>query len=148
MGLDPARCSAHRLLALGVLALLLLRGVLERFAAARLGQDAGLLDLLIETAQRGLERLVVTDTYFCQVAPPKGRRIADPPHEGDLAREGDLFEHPLEGQQEGIRRLTVEVGRGGALQDHEQVPRLKEAELSAWGDKHQVHRGDQVGGEL
>jgi hypothetical protein len=48
------------------------------------------------------------------VAPPKGSRIADPPHEGDLAREGDLFEHPLEGQQEGIRRLTVEVGRGGA----------------------------------
>jgi len=135
VGLDPARCSAHRLLALGVLALLLLRGVLERFAAARLGQDAGLLDLLIETTKRSLERLVVADTYFCQVAPPKGRRIADPPHEGDLARKGDLFEHPLEGRQQGICRLAVEVGRGGALQDHEKIARLEEAEFSVWGDE-------------
>ena len=148
MGLDPARCSAHRLLALGVLALLLLRGVLERFAAARLGQDAGLLNLLIETAQRGLERLVLADTYFCQVAPPKGRRIADPPHEGDLAREGHLFEHPLKGDQEGIGRLAVEVGRGGALQDHEQAARLEEAEFSVWGDKDEVDRGNQIGGQL
>jgi len=142
VGLDPARCSAHRLLALGVLALLLLRGVLERFATARLGQDAGLLNLLIETTQRSLERLVFADTYFCQVAPPKGRRIADPPHEGDLAREGHLFEHSLKGDQEGIGRLAIEVGGGGALQDHEQAARLEEAELSVWGDKNEVYRSD------
>ena len=146
MGLDPARCSAHRLLALGVLALLLLRGVLKRFATARLGQDAGLLNLLIKTAQRSLERLVLADTYFCQVAPPKGRRIADPPYQGDLAGEGDLFEHPLQRQIEGIGRLAVEVCRGGALQNDEQVSRLKEAELSVGGDEHEVDRCDQVGG--
>jgi len=142
VGLDPARCSAHRLLALGVLALLLLRGVLERFAAARLGQDAGLLDLLIETAQRGLERLVLADTYFCQVAPPKGRRIADPPHEGDLALEGDLLKQRLEGHLEGCDRLAVEVCRGGALQNDEQAPRLEEAELRIRRDQHEVDRSD------
>src|SRR5215831_4215490 len=54
------------LLALGFLALALHARLLVVLAAASLGEDAGLLDLLVEAAQGALERLVLTHTDFCQ----------------------------------------------------------------------------------
>src|SRR5262245_43999761 len=54
------------LLALGFLALPLHARLLVVLAAASLGEDAGLLDLLVEAAQGALERLVLTHSDFCQ----------------------------------------------------------------------------------
>src|SRR5687768_961615 len=52
------------LAALGFLALAPGRGALVVLAAAGLGKDAGLLDLLVEAAEGGLERLTVADDHF------------------------------------------------------------------------------------
>src|SRR5438874_13688312 len=54
------------LLALRFLALALHARLLVVLAAASLGEDAGLLDLLVEAAQGALERLVLTHSDFCQ----------------------------------------------------------------------------------
>src|SRR4051795_4955792 len=54
------------LLALRFLALALHARLLVVLAAASLGEDAGLLDLLVEAAQCALERLVLTHSDFCQ----------------------------------------------------------------------------------
>src|SRR4026208_170426 len=54
------------LLALRFLALPLHARLLVVLAAASLGEDAGLLDLLVEAAKGALERLVLTHSDFCQ----------------------------------------------------------------------------------
>ena len=54
------------LLALRFLALALHARLLVVLAAASLGEDAALLDLLVEAAQGALEGLVLTDSDFCQ----------------------------------------------------------------------------------
>ena len=51
---------------LGFLALATCRGALVELAAAGFCEDAGLLDLLVETAKGGLERLAITDDHFRQ----------------------------------------------------------------------------------
>ncbi len=66
----PAGRSALRrssvLLALCFLALALHAGLLVVLASASLGEDARLLDLLVEAAQGAFERLVLTNSDFCQ----------------------------------------------------------------------------------
>src|SRR4051794_19996934 len=66
----PSARSALRrsrvLLALRFLALPLHARLLVVLAAAGLGEDAGLLDLLVEAAEGALERLVLTYSNFCQ----------------------------------------------------------------------------------
>src|SRR4051794_22013837 len=66
----PSGRSALRrsrvLLALCFLALPLHARLLVVLAAAGLGEDAGLLDLLVEAAEGALERLVLTHSNFCQ----------------------------------------------------------------------------------
>src|SRR6185369_15763964 len=66
----PSARSALRrsrvLLALRFLALPLHARLLVVLATAGLGEDAGLLDLLVEAAQGALERLVLTHSNFCQ----------------------------------------------------------------------------------
>src|SRR5215212_6722332 len=66
----PSSRSALRrpcvLLALRFLALPLHARLLVVLAAASLGEDAGLLDLLVEAAQGAFERLVLTHSDFCQ----------------------------------------------------------------------------------
>src|SRR5436190_4064439 len=54
------------LLALRFLALALHARLLVMLAATSLGEDAGLLDLLVEAAQGAFERLVLTHSDFCQ----------------------------------------------------------------------------------
>src|SRR3954449_8817007 len=54
------------LLALRFLALPLHARLLVMLAAASLGEDAALLDLLVEATQGAFERLVLTHTDFCQ----------------------------------------------------------------------------------
>src|ERR671936_2941344 len=54
------------LLALRFLALPLHARLLVVLAPAGLGEDAGLLDLLVEAAEGALERLVLTHSDFCQ----------------------------------------------------------------------------------
>src|SRR5262245_9048874 len=54
------------LLALRFLALPLHARLLVVLAPASLGEDAGLLDLLVEAAEGALERLVLTHSDFCQ----------------------------------------------------------------------------------
>src|SRR6266542_446731 len=51
---------------LGFLALATGGGTLVELAAAGLREDPGLLDLLVETAKGGLERLAITDDHFRQ----------------------------------------------------------------------------------
>ena len=51
---------------LGFLALATGGGALVELAAAGLREDPGLLDLLVETAKGGLERLAITDDHFRQ----------------------------------------------------------------------------------
>src|SRR3990170_535860 len=69
-GCTPAGRSALRrtgvLLALCFLALPLHAGLLVVLATASLGEDATLLDLLVEAAQGAFERLVLTNSDFCQ----------------------------------------------------------------------------------
>src|SRR5512146_2271392 len=70
-GVDPRRSISalgrpRVLLALRFLALALHAWLLVVLASARLGEDAGLLDLLVEAAQGGLDRLVLTNSDFCQ----------------------------------------------------------------------------------
>src|SRR5215217_2807702 len=66
----PSARSALRrscvLLALRFLALPLHARLLVVLAPASLGEDAGLLDLLVEAAEGALERLVLTHSDFCQ----------------------------------------------------------------------------------
>src|SRR5690349_21103370 len=66
----PSARSALRrsrvLLALRFLALPLHARLLVVLASASLGEDAGLLDLLVEAAEGALERLVLTHSDFCQ----------------------------------------------------------------------------------
>src|SRR5687767_7860987 len=65
----PSRSALRRsrvLLALRFLALPLHARLLVVLAAASLGEDAGLLDLLVEAAEGALERLVLTHSDFCQ----------------------------------------------------------------------------------
>src|SRR6185503_13860796 len=54
------------LLALRFLALPLHARLLVVLATASLGEDAGLLDFLVEAAKGALERLVLTHSDFCQ----------------------------------------------------------------------------------
>src|SRR5580765_2180126 len=54
------------LLALRFLPLPLHARLLVVLASASLGEDAGLLDLLVEAAEGALERLVLTHSDFCQ----------------------------------------------------------------------------------
>src|SRR2546426_6148034 len=54
------------LLTLRFLALPLHARLLVMLAAASLGEDAGLLDLLVEATQGAFERLVLTHSDFCQ----------------------------------------------------------------------------------
>src|SRR5258706_11500607 len=67
---ERAFSSADRgsgvLLALRFLALALHARLLVVLATASLGEDAGLLDLLVEAAQGAFERLVLTHSDFCQ----------------------------------------------------------------------------------
>jgi hypothetical protein len=69
-GSSGAFSSADRgsgvLLALRFLALALHARLLVVLASASLGEDAGLLDLLVEAAQGAFERLVLTHSDFCQ----------------------------------------------------------------------------------
>src|SRR5204862_3782627 len=69
-GASPVLGSALRrpcvLLALRFLALPLHARLLVVLAPASLGEDAGLLDLLVEAAEGALERLVLTHSDFCQ----------------------------------------------------------------------------------
>jgi len=51
---------------LGFLALATCGGALVELAAAGFREDPGLLDLLVETAKGGLERLAITDDHFRQ----------------------------------------------------------------------------------
>ena len=56
-------------------------GALVKLSAAGLGEDPGLLDLLVETAKRGLEGLTLADDHFRQrslVTPPSIRKEAGP----------------------------------------------------------------------
>src|SRR6478736_1144545 len=66
----PSAVSALRrpcvLLALRFLALPLHARLLVVLAPASLGEDAGLLDLLVEAAEGAFERLVLTHSDFCQ----------------------------------------------------------------------------------
>src|SRR3970282_1185984 len=68
---QPSGRSALRrsgvLLALGFLALALHAGLLVVLAAASLGKDSRLLDLLVEATQGALERLVFANSDFCQL---------------------------------------------------------------------------------
>src|SRR3990170_4719787 len=57
---------AGGLLALRFLALALHARLLVVLATASLGEDAALLDLLVEAPQRALEGLVLPDSDFCQ----------------------------------------------------------------------------------
>src|SRR5206468_10012223 len=66
------------LLALGFLALALHARLLVVLAPASLGEDAALLDLLVEAAQGAFERLVLTHSDFCQsrfTSPGQGSRM-------------------------------------------------------------------------
>src|ERR1700704_6865264 len=63
---DLALLRAGGLLALGFLALALHARLLVMLAAACLGEDPALLDLLVESAERALEGLVLTHSDFCQ----------------------------------------------------------------------------------
>src|SRR5450759_3622243 len=66
---DPGGSAVARarvLLALCFLPLPLHRGLLVMLASASLGEDATLLDLLVEAAERALERLVLTHSDFGQ----------------------------------------------------------------------------------
>src|SRR5580765_8071646 len=67
---SPEIGSADRgsgvLLALRFLALALHARLLVVLASASLGEDAGLLDLLVEAAQGAFERLVLTHSDLCQ----------------------------------------------------------------------------------
>src|SRR5512140_550104 len=65
-GVRSALRCARVLLALRFLALAFHARLLVVLAAASLGEDAGLLDLLVEAAQGALERLVLTNSDFCQ----------------------------------------------------------------------------------
>ena len=66
---DPGgRLDARTLALLGFLALALHAGLLVVLAAPCLGQDAGLLDLLVEPSQRALERLVLAHANFRQTS--------------------------------------------------------------------------------
>ncbi len=58
--------SASALAALGFLALAARGGALVELTAAGFGEDPGLLDLLVETAKGGLERLAIADDHFRQ----------------------------------------------------------------------------------
>ena len=51
---------------LGFLALATRGGALVELTAAGLGEDPGLLNLLVETAKRGLERLAFANDHFRQ----------------------------------------------------------------------------------
>ena len=61
-------CARGYLALLGFLALALHAGLLVVLAASCLGQDAGLLNLLVEPTQRALERLVLAHANFCQTS--------------------------------------------------------------------------------
>ena len=54
------------LASLGFLALAACCGALVELAAAGFSEDPSLLDLLVETAKGGLERLAITDDHFRQ----------------------------------------------------------------------------------
>jgi len=69
------------LTALGFLALAAGGRALVELATAGLREDPGLLDLLVETAKRGLEGLTLADDHFRQrslVTPPSIRKEAGP----------------------------------------------------------------------
>src|SRR5439155_17222314 len=71
------RCSGV-LLALCFLALSLHARLLVVLAPASLGEDATLLDLLVEATQGAFERLVLTHSDFCQsrfTSPGQGSRM-------------------------------------------------------------------------
>ena len=59
--------AACRLLPLRFLALSLDAGLLEMLTSSCFGEDAALLDLLVEAAQRSFECLVLTDSDFSQL---------------------------------------------------------------------------------
>src|SRR6185503_16482261 len=68
-GYVPRHLALRRpcvLLALRFLPLPLHARLLVVLASASLGEDAGLLDLLVEAAEGALERLVLTHSDFCQ----------------------------------------------------------------------------------
>src|SRR5207237_100732 len=68
-----APSSASALAALRFLALAACGRPLVELAAAGLGEDSGLLDLLVESAKRCLKRLAITNDHFRQrllVTPP------------------------------------------------------------------------------
>src|SRR5204863_1707434 len=130
------------LLALRFLALALHARLLVMLASASLGEDAGLLDLLVEAAQGAFERLVLTHSDFCQsrftssgsclvcilagrsrrrhgspaITRWQGRRsIAEPP--GAVNRLGAPTESPP------MMRIRDEnPGRGASLQRRAAVP--------------------------
>ena len=68
--------AAGGLLALRFLALALDAGLLEMLATPRLGEDAALLDLLVEAPQGGFERLVLSDSDFSQCGVITSHRLA------------------------------------------------------------------------
>ena len=78
MGGSGVLLAACRLLPLRFLALSLDAGLLVVLASSGFGEDAGLLDLLVEASQRSLERLVLADSDFSQSrkSPPTGHDAA------------------------------------------------------------------------
>jgi hypothetical protein len=75
---------------LGFLALATCGGAFVELAAAGLREDPGLLDLLVETAKGGLERLAIANDHFRQWSmdhPPFGlmRLVAREQNAGPLA---------------------------------------------------------------
>src|SRR3990172_11942082 len=94
--------APRHLLALRFLALSLDAGLLVVLASSGFGEDAALLDLLVEAPQRGLERLVLADSDFSQSgrSPPVGRRGAIHRHRdrdrrpGPCARGADVAPGP------------------------------------------------------
>src|SRR4029077_13650010 len=77
-GARSADLRSGVLLALCFLALALHRGLLVMLASASLGEDATLLDLLIEATQGAFERLVLTHSDFCQsrfTSPGQGSHV-------------------------------------------------------------------------
>src|SRR5439155_15145895 len=77
--------SASALAALRFLALAPCGRPLVELAAAGLGEDSGLLDLLVESAKRCLKRLAITNDHFRQrllVTPPSFQKETGPAEAG------------------------------------------------------------------
>src|SRR4051812_23549554 len=111
-----ALLRAGVLLALRFLALPLHARLLVMLAAASLGEDAALLDLLVEAAQCALERLVLTHSDFCQsrfTSSGRGLRL-------DVVLAANRLDAHLQGARRtrsGLAEHSRGPGRGQSLAD-------------------------------